>query len=429
VNGVSAGTSSSYSYLPANSDVVAVTMTGSAPCASPSIVTTNVTMTVNIPTVTATAASASCGNLVTLTSGGAATYSWSPSTGLSCGSCSSATLIPSVTTTYTVTGTDGAGCTNTANVTVDGNRISGYITYSGAPTDIFKVWLIQFDPTDSSLIAQDSMLSCMDGGTPYYEFNSKPSGNYLIKANLQGTIPGTSGYIPTYGVSSPHWDLAATVVHSSSADTMHLNMLYGTVPSGPGFIGGYIVSGAGKGTSGDAPVGGMTVYLTDTAGHILTCTYTATDGTYSFGSLAYGVYVISPETYAYHTSTSVFITLAPGSETVSTVNFKKHTDFHTVVPYDITKVKQTITTSGTVNIYPNPSTGSLNIEWAGHAKGDAGIVISDVTGRAVYTTLLSMSTISGNAKIDISDLKNGVYMISIKRADFAYTNRLVVTKE
>jgi hypothetical protein len=429
VNGVAAGTSATYSYMPANGDVIAITMTSSALCASPATATDNVTMTVTTPTVTATATPASCGNIVTLASAGAVTYSWSPSTGLSCGSCSTATMIPSATTTYTVTGTDGTGCTNTVNVTVNGNRISGYITYSGAPTDVFKIWLVQFDPTDSSITAQDSMLSCMDGGTPYYEFDSKPSGSYLIKANLQGTIPGTSGYIPTYGLSSSHWDLAAPVLHSSSADSMHINMIYGTVPSGPGFISGYVVFGAGKGTSGDAPVGGMTIYLTDIAGNILTYTYTAGDGTYSFGSLAYGTYVISPETMSFQTTPSAFITLAPGEESVSAVNFKKHTDSRTVTPYDISKVKQTSNTISTINIYPNPSTGSLNIQWASQATEDISIVIADVTGRTVYTTTLSLNTVSGNDKIDISGLENGVYIISIKGADYAYTNRLVVTKE
>ncbi|MES2702562.1 MAG: zinc-dependent metalloprotease family protein [Bacteroidota bacterium] len=55
VNGVVSGTGVTYSYIPANGDIVAVQMTSNAPCASPTIVNSSVTMTVNtpaIPTVT-----------------------------------------------------------------------------------------------------------------------------------------------------------------------------------------------------------------------------------------------------------------------------------------------------------------------------------------------------------------------------------------
>lgn len=80
-----------------------------------------------------------------------ATYSWSPSTGLSCTDCCNPTATPSVTTTYTLTVTSPDGqCTDTDQVTVtvntapdftiDGNfnscTASAYCAtgYSGSPT-------------------------------------------------------------------------------------------------------------------------------------------------------------------------------------------------------------------------------------------------------------------------------------------------------
>lgn len=50
----------------------------------------------------------------TLTASGATTYAWSPATGLSAASGEVVTANPAVNTTYTVTGTDNNGCTNTA---------------------------------------------------------------------------------------------------------------------------------------------------------------------------------------------------------------------------------------------------------------------------------------------------------------------------
>lgn len=80
------------------------------------------TVTVNpLPTVTTSPPSAAIcqGSSVTITANGATGYSWSP--GPLAGQTQS--LSPSASTTYTVTGTDGNGCTDTAQVTVTVNAL------------------------------------------------------------------------------------------------------------------------------------------------------------------------------------------------------------------------------------------------------------------------------------------------------------------
>lgn len=59
------------------------------------------------------------GSSVGLNASGASTYTWSSQPGLNTYSGSSPTASPATTTTYTVTGTSIAGCTGTAQVTVD----------------------------------------------------------------------------------------------------------------------------------------------------------------------------------------------------------------------------------------------------------------------------------------------------------------------
>ncbi|MEM6318518.1 MAG: gliding motility-associated C-terminal domain-containing protein [Bacteroidota bacterium] len=58
------------------------------------------------------------GNSVRLTASGATRYNWSPTTGLSNANLSNPIANPTQTTTYTVTGTDANGCTDTDQVTV-----------------------------------------------------------------------------------------------------------------------------------------------------------------------------------------------------------------------------------------------------------------------------------------------------------------------
>ena len=88
-----------------------------------SYVTVEKSVLVNaLPTVTVTPTSASIcqpgGTAVSLTAGGAVTYAWSPTSGLTPTSGSPVSANPTATTTYTVTGTDANGCVNTASAAI-----------------------------------------------------------------------------------------------------------------------------------------------------------------------------------------------------------------------------------------------------------------------------------------------------------------------
>ncbi|HTL80958.1 MAG TPA: T9SS type A sorting domain-containing protein [Bacteroidia bacterium] len=96
-----------------------VTVTADNACGSSA--PTTFALTINpSPSVTATAATPDIctGSSDVLTAGGAVTYSWS-----SGGTASTETVSPTSMTTYTVTGTDGNGCVNTAMVTVNVNPL------------------------------------------------------------------------------------------------------------------------------------------------------------------------------------------------------------------------------------------------------------------------------------------------------------------
>ena len=82
-----------------------------------------ITETPNLPIITVSGNTTICnGNSTTLTAAGAGTgsYNWSPITGLSgmTGTGASVTASPTVTTTYTVTGTRDDGCIGTTTVTI-----------------------------------------------------------------------------------------------------------------------------------------------------------------------------------------------------------------------------------------------------------------------------------------------------------------------
>jgi gliding motility-associated-like protein len=92
-----------------------VTGTGSNGCTT----TANVTITVNALPVISIAPTAICSGIsTTLYPAGAVSYIWTPGSSLSCTACVNPISSATVTTTYSVTGTDANGCKDTASVTV-----------------------------------------------------------------------------------------------------------------------------------------------------------------------------------------------------------------------------------------------------------------------------------------------------------------------
>lgn len=390
--------------------------------------TQSVVVNVNATPVITTSSTTPCGGAETITASGGSTYTWAPGTGLSCSSCSTTDAAPTTNTTYTVTGTDVYGCSNTATVSVSADRIAGQIIYSGgSSSDIFKVWLIQFNPSDSSITALDSTSSCMTGGVPYYEFLTPVAGSYLVKAKLNGTTAGSSGYIPTYSSSTPNWYSATSVAHTTSRDIADVNMIYGTVPPGPGFISGYVVSGAGKGTSGDVAEPGLLVYLYSSTGSMITYTYTDATGAFTFTGIAYGTYYISPVDYKYYTTPSTTITLNAASPSAAGVGFRKSTTYGTIKPYDNTRIVG-VTSIGTISVYPVPASHYLYIDWPVTNAAATGIVIRDMQGRTVYTSVVDPIAANGHSTLDLNNLSTGLYHITISSKDIYYTSKLTIAR-
>ncbi len=92
------------------------TLVGASGTCSDSI---NVVLTVNPPlpvsiTVNGITSAICPGDSLSMTANGATSYTWSPTTGLNCTTCATVDAGPATTTTYTVTGSNVAGCVSTA---------------------------------------------------------------------------------------------------------------------------------------------------------------------------------------------------------------------------------------------------------------------------------------------------------------------------
>jgi len=101
---------------PASTSVYTLTVTSNG-CTESDAVTVTISSNATV-LLTPTNPSICTGASVLLSATGLNTYSWSPAADLSASTGSSVTASPVATTTYTVTGSDGAGCTGSATITV-----------------------------------------------------------------------------------------------------------------------------------------------------------------------------------------------------------------------------------------------------------------------------------------------------------------------
>jgi len=319
------------------------------------------------------------------------------------------------------------------------NRISGHVVFnvsdwSGITDSTVKVWLIQYDSSTTILSAIDSSFLSVSIEDPaistdtgnriaYFEFLGKPVGNYLVKARLMGSVPGTTGYVPTYHYSSLYWNTAEFIDHVTGDDSdndVHMNT--GTVTIGPGFIGGTIASGAGKSTSGTYP-DSMIVFLENAStGAVVTYTYTNATGAYAFNNIPTGNYTIYPEDLNYTTTPSPTYTISTSTPTASGVDFIQHTGSKTITP--VTEGVTNVTPGSSISIYPNPTNGLVKIQWGTTANTTAHVTITDITDRKVYERDLIIS--ANPAELNISQLKDGVYMVTVQTAKYHYTQKLTI---
>ncbi len=379
----------------------------------------------------------SVGSTITLTdaAGGGAWSSSSTATATVNAATGVVTGVATGTVTITYTVTTGCGtATATKTITVSPaapvNRISGHINFGGPALDsstLIRIYLITYNPSTHLLEATDSTYTYGITSSMYYQFLGKPTDSYRVKAAIFPAVVLPTDYIPTYHTSSNYWGTADVLYHTGGTDDgVDINMSWGAVTGGPGFIGGDVTTGANKGTSGTYPAVGLLMYVKSSTGTIIQHTTTDAAGHYNFTNLPVGqTYTIYPEAINFATTPYSSISLTASNPGMTNASFGQHTVSKTITPIT-TGVINISTTASSVITYPNPTNGSLNILWNELATENGTVSVADVTGREVFKTAINMTVGSGVKQIDLSNLTNGIYIITVKSGTINYDNKVQV---
>ncbi len=388
--------------------------TSAAGCISTNTATSNITVNAT-PTISVNSGAICAGNSFTIIPSGASTYT-----------ISGGLLIvnPSVTSNYSVSGTNAQGCisSNTAIITVTVNALpiisvastticagaTGSLTASGAATYTWNTGSNSAVLSASPLVNTTYTVNGTSGAgclgsavTATITVGSAPS----IALNSTSVCAGSSATLIATGVSSYTWSTGAntsSIIVTPTSNTSYTvngnligcsvgatNIATVTVNNLPTVIAISNTSLICSGQSASLTASGATTYTWDNTANTT-------------------VIVVSP---TITTTYTVNGTNANGCSNVTTVvqNVSPCTGIQTV----------NNTSSALVKVYPNPSNGIFMVELENTLS--KAISIIDFTGKVV----MQHSTNESSFNIDISQLANGIYHVKIVNDNAIHVLKLV----
>lgn len=95
--------------------------------------------------------------------------------------------------------------------------------------------------------------------------------------------------------------------------------------------------------------------------------------------------------------------------------------------YTLVVIEHTPAASLDVNVFPNPTTGNLNIQWTGDAQTQALVYLYDMNGKQ----LVSQKVATGNQTgiLNLSEYANAQYILKIVASDIAFSKEYRIVKE
>ncbi len=82
--------------------------------------------------------------------------------------------------------------------------------------------------------------------------------------------------------------------------------------------------------------------------------------------------------------------------------------------------------ASSINIFPNPSNGILNVDIAGQENAEVSIYIMDMLGQIHLQESTVFGQGNSSRKYDLSNLANGLYIIKLKKGDQSYSQKITI---
>ena len=317
------------------------------------------------------------GYSIILIASGTSTYSWSANAGSA--TTSSISVSPTITTVYTVTGTTGTCVTTPATVTV-AVIATPTITIS-APDTTCTFALNQTLAASGAQTytwGQGVFIGAGDTGSIFNDYFAYGAFNFQ---------PGMHTYT-----------VMGTDTHGCKDSASHTIIFYQPTV-----------------TITSSPIGTIVSYNT----------YTVCNGD---TLIAHGAHTYTWYQPSSASTSTLIVNYSAGYHTAFLVGFGNlgctdTVNFTLMVDNCSTGISQTSSRNSNFSIYPNPATTSLQVLLAGNSEGSA-ILITDIIGNTVKQLMINSKELA----IEVADLAEGVYNVSIITNEGTINKKVVIVK-
>ena len=94
-------------------------------------------------------------------------------------------------------------------------------------------------------------------------------------------------------------------------------------------------------------------------------------------------------------------------------------------PIVVASVKNSSIPNDDINVFPNPTSGSITVSMELENKQDVTFTLYDVLGQVIYTSDLKNQAGTINKPISLSLLSNGVYLLQVKVGNNVYERKVI----
>ena len=431
----------------ANAGNYTVMVTNAAGCTNISPAATVVLNPTGVPTISASTSNAACPGTITLTSSAGTTYAWSGPSGFSSntqvitpmesgaytvttsgGACGTASSLPSTVTVLPAPSPTGTGASSpvaaalTLSATSNGGALSWYdLPSAGTLLGTGANYTTPFISSTTTYYVEEATTN---GG-----MNGNTGQPYHTGASLYSGGNGTNGGIDFNVLVAS--TLVSVKVYTNTAGTREIQLKNSS---------GTVINSLSINIPVDSTVITLNFPLAVGTGYRLTTNGTV--NTTSFGGAA-PVLQRSNAGVVYPYGIAGLINLTngwTGTTTSSTAYYYFYDWVVTQPPVVCTSPRipviatigsvgiDNVTINNGIQVYPNPSTGLVNVSFVNGVNSMAVIELSDVTGRLVSTWSIDKPTAGQNVQLNVSDVNAGTYLLTIKAGTEKTVQKLVLTK-
>lgn len=310
--------------------------------------------------------------------------------------------------------TDITGCTDTASETISilpPLNISGTVMAGSSLISYGDIYL--FKETSADAWQLTSKIPMGDGN---FSFSGILPGNYLMMAVpvFDFGFPQIPKYLPTYFNGVSHWHNAQQLSTESLPETITIQLL-----SHNNFFDGEASITGKVNHYQSATTLPLILYLCAESGELLDFTFTDAGGNFIFDEIPFGNYKLYPE-MAGKQGEALAVEVSATTPSAQNIVFTEE-EFR-IYP-DLTAISET--NSKSFSVAPNPSSEfvSVMLNELFSVRKNSSLSLLSIDGKALHTVLVNSSEI----KLDLRELKAGIYFLRYTTDNNMYYSKLIVT--